>query len=187
MSTIRKTYMLRWKDRMQTKVMVDGRPVLVEFKNASRSNKNVKGIFSTNNPALIEALEKCGEFNKSFRLHRTDTDFNGPTDALHYRGTEINPDEKDQSAPLAKEVKAETEKPKPEQPKVEEKTDQPVKEEQAKPEGLFVKNDEVANIQEAKEYLKQKFPELTARQLGNKKLVLDMAKEKGVIFEALNN
>jgi FtsZ-interacting cell division protein ZipA len=196
MTAIRKTYMAKFFQRMQMTAMVDGKPVLCDFKTVSR-NPNIKGMFSTNNPKLMEALEKDVSYNVTFSLHSEENDQTGRLDELEYRSLEINPPEEDEDK---KEEAKQPAKPKPEKAKAEVKAEEvkvePVEEVKAEPEPVaeqapeqpqvnVVASDQVSNVQEAKEYLKTKFPELTARQIGSKALVLEIAKEKGIVFEAL--
>jgi len=177
--------MSRFHRKMQIYAMVDNKPVLCDFDGASRSNLAIKGTFSTNNPKLIEAIEKHGGFDKTFFLHSTSED-QQKVDDLQFRSTEINPPEE------VEEEEKEVEKVE----KVEEKQPEPVKQEVKEPEQeisqeehaalTVVSKQEVITVQEAKEYLKSKFPELTARMLLNKSMILQAAKAKGIRFEALN-
>ena len=52
-------------------------------------------------------------------------------------------------------------------------------------EQLIISQEEVANVQQAKDYLKKKYPELTARQISNKANIIEIANEKGIKFEAI--
>jgi hypothetical protein len=166
MRAIRKTYTAKYKNRLQVYALVDGKPVLCEFKNASRTNSLIRGSFSTNNPLLIEALEKDPGFGKKYELSYSSKDESGVVDALEVRSLEINPpvvkaEEVTKESVIIPEVKKED-------------SDQPIADKVT-----------VDNVQGAKEYLRNKFPELTARQLGNRYMVLEVAKEKGIVFEGI--
>lgn len=180
MTAIRKTYVSKFFNRLQTKVIVKGKAVLVDFKGAS--NQNTKGIFSTNNPDLIDALEKDVAFNTDYVLQKQTEELSGEVDSLEIRSMEVNPPE---------EIQEEIAVPLPGNDFVG-KLDEKEVQEQEQPEKIeaspldIVGADRVTNVQEAKEYLKNKFEDLTARQISNKALILEVAKEKGIVFEALN-
>lgn len=168
---------------MQIYAIVDNKPVLCDFDGASRSNLAIKGTFSTNNPKLIEAIEKHGGFSKTFFLHSTSEDGN-KVDDLQFRSTEINPPEDEEEKEVEKVEKVEEKQPEPVKQEVKEPEQEISQEEHAAL--TVVSKQEVITVQEAKEYLKSKFPELTARMLLNKSMILQAAKVRGIRFEALN-
>ena len=167
---IRKTYMSKYKSGLQIYAYIGGKPVLCEFKNASRFNKNIRGTFTTNNPELIEALEKDSGFNVKYILLDTKEDESGVVDALEVRGMEINPKEEIPEPAPVKKVR----EVKPEKPSV-----------QVAPSVQVVSKEDVKNVQEAKEWLRRNFKDLTFKKLSNKEIILEVAKEKNVHFEGV--
>ena len=166
---------------MQIYAIVDNKPVLCDFDGASRSNLAIKGTFSTNNPKLIEAIEKHGGYGKTFFLNSTSED-EKKVDDLQFRSVEINPPEEEEK--VEETEKVEEKQPEPEKEDVKEPEQEAIQEEHVPL--SVVSKQEVITVQEAKEYLKSKFPELTARMLLNKSMILQAAKARGIRFEALN-
>ncbi len=185
MSAIRKTYMAKSKNRLSIYAFVDGRPVLCEFRNASKSNPLLKGTFTTNNPKLIDALEKDSGFNKKFILSAT-LDDDSKVENLEFRSLDINPKVKTEEPAKVPESKP-VESKKDESKKEPSETAEGPKEDNSLPKDVkIVSKDIVGNVQEAKEWLKKEFKDLTLKQLGNKKIVLEVAKQKNVHFEGVS-
>lgn len=163
MSSVRKTYKCLNTAKMIWYVDVNGSVKQVEFISVSKSGNERRGTFTTEDPELIKAMESSPRFNDLFELSDT-VDL----------------------TPVAKITKTE---PKKESEKVIEVVSAEQVKEVNVPEdtkSLLVSNTEVTNVQQAKDYLKSRFPELTFKQLSNKEAVLKVAKEKAIMFEALN-
>jgi len=200
---VRKTYMLKWFQTMQMHVVTGTRSVLVEFTSPASYNKNIKGTFSTSNPDVIAAIERHSGFNKEFYVLKEES-----ADKVEEPVYRSNPLEvkklreqtekeqmlsEDQILALRLE-KAEKEAPVKVAP-VEEKTEEVVEVSQAEhdepalpPEWnnkVVVSEAEVSNVQQAKEYLKKAYPEVTARMMLNKASVMKVAAEKGIKFTAI--
>jgi hypothetical protein len=199
--TIQKTYMLRHFDKMQKHVMVGSKRVLCEFTYTSTKNQNFKGTFTASNPEVIQKLEESNDFNREYYLYREE-EVENTQEQLQYR---TNPlavkkirEEEDKRQLMGEDELAEksignlpennkkkleeaAEAIQTEQKPVEEKDDVP----EVQDEVIVVSAEEVQNVQQAKEYLKKKFPEITARQIANKANVIDIANEKGVKFESI--
>lgn len=186
--------MLKFYTRMLKHVMINNKRVLVEFVSTGGSNPNIKGTFTTANPEIIEALEASDDFNREYEVKSVENvpgtvketvQFrSNPIDVKKYR-EELEKEEflaEDEIA--AKRANKEPEAPKPievkiEKEKVEEVVDQ-------KDQGIkFVPTSEVSGFQQAKSYLKNNYPELTAKQLLNKAAVINSATELGIKFEAI--
>ena len=202
MSIVRKTYMLKYVKRKQMYVRVNGRVVLVEFTNANPHNPSLKGTFTTANPDLIKALEADPGFNVSYSVFHSEETKEAVKETVLVRAdplevkkqreeqeikdklteAELVMANKPEDLVYDSEAKTETVEETPA-----EETEEEVKEDNTpEPKSDVVGLEVVKNVQEAKEYLKKLFPELTARELGNKELVLSVATAKGLVFEALN-
>lgn len=197
MKAVRKTYMSFIYDRYQSYIRVNGKVRLIEFKKAG-NNPSIKGSFTTSDPDVIKGIEEDSEFNKTFRLDKVEEANEVVKENLPLRSDPLivkqQREEEEREEYLSEAEKAERKAQKDpvvkELPKkeVEEPVvkDVEVKETEEGSVENIIAIEEVGNVQQAKEYLKGKFPELTARQLGNKEAVLAVAKEKELIFEALN-
>jgi hypothetical protein len=160
---LRKTYELIHNQYLSTYVMIGNKKVLVEFTTTNGYNPNIKGTFTTSNHYVIAALESSPRFGVKYRLKNFE-EVKEDTDDLQYRD-------------------------------IEEKTEGPVPPEEKKEEiGTIpdlspevVSAGQVSNVQQAKEYLKAKYPELTARQLLNKAAVIAVADEKNIKFESIQS
>lgn len=179
---IRNTYMANYHNKLYMKIMIDGKPVVCEFKNASRLNKNLKGVFSTSNPKIIKALEARSDFNLYFRLIESVNDEKAVIDEPVFKSPDIEPPKEEEPEAKKDEGKPKKEEVRKEEIEVKEQVDENIKPEQKT---ISVPADEVQIVQQAKEWMKKKYPDLTARQLGSKAKILETAKELGVVFEAL--
>ncbi len=190
---IQKTYMLRFYERMLKHVMIDSKRVLCEFTYTSAKNPNYKGTFTTAVPEIIQKLEESPDFNREYYLYKEE-EIEVVQEQIQYRANPLvvkklrEEEEKRRVLAESELAKRESEAlmPETEMPAQEQDDPEPViNEPVVKADKVFVSSSEAANVQQAKEYLKQKFPELTARQLLNKANVISVADEKGVEFEAI--
>jgi hypothetical protein len=189
MSLVRKTYKLKVYARAQTYVNVKGKTVLVEFKSARRNDASKKGIFTTAIPELIEAIEKDSGFNKLYELALTEEIAVAAPEVIEVRANPLEVKKK-----LAEEELKHRQAIESKTVKGSEVVVDPVKgiestdnaSDKVENKGIVtIPSADVANVQQAKDWLKEKYPDLTFKQLTNKDAVLAIAKEKAVVFEAL--
>jgi hypothetical protein len=161
MKKITKTYQSIADFELHTNINVKGVPVRVAFEGGTKSPYATNGTFTTNSSDLQLALEKDTGFNKTFKLIHTD----GPEIPEGPEGPEgpENPEEK----PELPEEKLELPEEKPELPE--------------KPADVY---DSVVNVQQAKEILLT-YEGVKTRDVLNRAMVLEVAKEKNVVFPNL--
>lgn len=200
MSFVRKTYVLKFGRKRQTYVKVNGKTVLIEFTCTGGSPES-KGKFTTASPSVIEGMEKDSGFGNLFVIESEEK-----TDDVEKESVQVRVDplavKKQRLIEEANEKRTESEiaalskteeivfDPKAETntEEVSEDVEDPNLEKEVVSDAEELPREEnpnavhVKNVQEAKDHLKSLFPELTARQLLNKELVLAVAKEKGIDF-----
>lgn len=193
----RKTYEAINKFKYQCYARVNDSLVLCSFDGGSRP-QGTKGFYQTSNPDVQKALEEKPEFNVKFRV-KSAIDVpvqEAKEEKIEVRSPRVNPpnpeelhkafkkyldkedwegaeefiervDDSDLVSDFANELSV-----------LKFEASQPV-------ESKEVGEDEVKTVQEAKDYLREKF-DVTAREVGNKEQVLSVAEKKGVKFTALN-
>jgi len=155
---MRKTYELK-SGTLNTRFLVKDKAISVSFVGEVRGQFPRGGRFSTSDQALQKAIEKDPGFNVRF--------FCITEEPVKHKN--IKSDKKDSvNEPIEKsneDIEAE-------------ELDETNEESTEKIET----HDEISNAQEAKEFLLKKFTDLNPDQVSNKKLILKVAKEKGISF-----
>lgn len=198
--SVKKTYVLKHYQRMMKHVMVGNRRVLAEFVSTG-ANPNIKGTFTTANPEIIAALEASPDFNREYEVKRVENADEPVKETVQYRA---NPkdvkkfrEEQEKNHFLAEDelaVKYAEKEPEAPEPVVVEITEDKVKEVEEKPKAPKVEGElkvipvsVVSHFQSAKRYLKDNYPELSAKQILNKADVIATAIDKGIKFEAIQS
>lgn len=192
--TIRKTYIAKYYAYLQIKVKIKDQIGMaqVEFKSHNGGDIRSRGTFTTENDALQKALESDPGFNVNYVLQSVIEKEGEPEkETLNLRADPLDVKaqrEKTEKEEALSEEELSTKNARAAAPAPEVKKEVKPKEPEAKsePDTVEISAALVGNVQQAKEYLKNKFSELSAASLANKQMVIEVAKDKGLVFEALN-
>jgi len=172
--------------QLATSFMVNGTSVPVTFKGGVSRPYLVRGRFSTDDPAMQEAIETDNAFGKLFFLENTF----GEESAKEAKAILSEVPEAEVVGEATEEV-PEVESPEAEattEPESEKATEEVVEEAPKVDDGKPVITDypEVTNLQEARQKMFELFPgEFKPANMPNKAAVLNKTKEKNITFSKL--
>lgn len=188
MSKVIKRYQLLTYLQLATSFMVNGTSIPVTFKGGVNKPFLVRGRFSTDDPAMQEAIETDASFGKLFFLEHTfGEEFAEEATPILPKAPETEAEEK-----ATEEVpKVETTEESPEAetttvPEAEKATEEVVEEAPKDGKPVITDYPEVTNLQEARQKMFELFPgEFKPANMPNKAAVLNKTKEKNITFSKL--
>lgn len=181
-----KTYQSKTFISRSINIDVDGKKRVISFIGGVVYPRKVCGFYTTSDPKEQKALESHPGFGSKFILiteEKKDVKQVEPITLLEQQETTEEINDVVDDLPEDAETTVDTEENSKEE---NDATEEHIEEEQT--EETTVNHDvvevlEVEKVQEAKDYLMNKFPgEFTHRQLANKEMILNAAKERNITF-----